>query len=802
MAATDLAKEQFTNLADEAIDIVDGLIVPLGGEVDTLKGNDTLEGSSNDFGIRVEGILKTGRQGNDTLSGTGVAPGSVGIINFEIIDTGEGDDWIYGEGGRESSFADVPSFGIHNIGTITTAGGNDVIEGTGGGEGILNEGVIDTSRGDDVLRGAGIVYRADNGIENRGLIDTGKGNDTIVVDDDERVLLAIENFGTIITGQGNDTIFARGEQFGLFNIGGTIDTGSGSDIIEGIGLFDIAATGILNRADGLIDTGGGDDVVTGNGVEEGILNAATIKTNKGNDTIIGNAFELGIDNYGLVDTGKGDDSIAGEGAIGISNSESGEINTGVGNDTLIGRLGRSRGLVGIENFGLIDTDEGHDKIFGEGEEFGINNNGTITTRGGDDIIEGVFTVDELFFSIGEEVGIKNAGIIDTGLQNDIVRGIGLLGIYNQGLIDTGKGDDAVSALTIDPITDKEVIGKFAGNGKIDLGTGNDRIQGFGNQFVDGNFGHDVAELGIDFADVTALGSTLSHDIGITVNGETMLFANTELFDFNGQQFTLHQLQSMVTVPPIFGTPSSDTIFGTNSQDFINGKEGDDSIFPNFGNDIVRGGPGDDFIQDTGGNQGVENQDKIFGDQGNDVVFAGGGSDFVDGGDGDDFLRDDPSGDGGDDLILGGSGNDSVIGDDGDDILFGESGNDLVFGGRGNDSLHGGPGNDRFKFANELSDNFFELGFDTIFDFHSQDIIELDSDNGFSKLQRGALDPNLFSVVSSVFEAAHQEALIVYGSEDGSLSYNENGNLPGFGEGGQFAILSGSPSLTAADFIIT
>lgn len=41
--------------------------------------------------------------------------------------------------------------------------------------------------------------------------------------------------------------------------------------------------------------------------------------------------------------------------------------------------------------------------------------------------------------------------------------------------------------------------------------------------------------------------------------------------------------------------------------------------------------------------------------------------------------------------------------------------------------------------------------------------------------------------------------IVYNSSNGGLFYNTNGSDPGFGEGGQFATLAGSPDLTTDNF---
>ncbi|WNZ27514.1 hypothetical protein HJG54_32070 [Leptolyngbya sp. NK1-12] len=51
------------------------------------------------------------------------------------------------------------------------------------------------------------------------------------------------------------------------------------------------------------------------------------------------------------------------------------------------------------------------------------------------------------------------------------------------------------------------------------------------------------------------------------------------------------------------------------------------------------------------------------------------------------------------------------------------------------------------------------------------------------------------------QAAKSNALIVYNTRNGNLFYNANGSRAGFGEGGNFALLSGKPAMTAAHFLV-
>ena len=59
----------------------------------------------------------------------------------------------------------------------------------------------------------------------------------------------------------------------------------------------------------------------------------------------------------------------------------------------------------------------------------------------------------------------------------------------------------------------------------------------------------------------------------------------------------------------------------------------------------------------------------------------------------------------------------------------------------------------------------------------------------------------FATVESNSDAATSDAIIVYNSNNGNLFYNANGNTSGFGDGGQFATLTGAPALTTEDFVL-
>ncbi|MEH1961704.1 MAG: hypothetical protein V7L05_17850, partial [Nostoc sp.] len=162
-----------------------------------------------------------------------------------------------------------------------------------------------------------------------------------------------------------------------------------------------------------------------------------------------------------------------------------------------------------------------------------------------------------------------------------------------------------------------------------------------------------------------------------------------------------------------------------------------------------------------------------------------------------------NGQGGNDIINGNSGNDLLRGGSGDDILIGGEGNDTLVGGVGNNILIGGVGADRFLYNTDAAFAATAVGVDAISDFkHCEgDKIILDkttfnaiasaAGNGFSN----ASD---FQITSS---AETSTAIIIYDSVSGKLFYNQNGRAAGFGSGGLFATLTGTPTLTASDFVL-
>ncbi|MBD2518741.1 choice-of-anchor D domain-containing protein [Nostoc sp. FACHB-973] len=157
----------------------------------------------------------------------------------------------------------------------------------------------------------------------------------------------------------------------------------------------------------------------------------------------------------------------------------------------------------------------------------------------------------------------------------------------------------------------------------------------------------------------------------------------------------------------------------------------------------------------------------------------------------------------DDVINALGGNDTINGKSGNDLLRGGTGNDTLIGGAGNDILVGDGGADAFLYDTNAAFSSAAVGIDTIADF---------SGSAGDKI---ILDKTTFTAITSVagtgfsktsdFQittlGALSNAAIVYDPVTGQLLYNQNGSAAGLGSGGQFAQLTGAPTLKASDFII-
>ncbi|MEH2194144.1 MAG: choice-of-anchor D domain-containing protein [Nostoc sp.] len=314
---------------------------------------------------------------------------------------------------------------------------------------------------------------------------------------------------------------------------------------------------------------------------------------------------------------------------------------------------------------------------------------------------------------------------------------------------------------------------------IKLNNVNDTITDFGGVGINSNPSAEVIAK-VDTLQFLGAGLT-ANNLQLTQNGNNLEVtfenvANTKVTLQNFQLENLENLGASTTRPAVGNIIFDGQTSVTDSFDVINADSTQTSIFTP--NSVT-------FLNDLNNN--------ISGfDYSNDVINGQGGDDTI-------------NGNGGDDLLRGGTGNDLLIGGTGNDTLIGGEGNDTLIGGQGNDLLIGGLGADAFVFNSNAAFTSDGVGIDTIADFNrSQGDKILLSKATFNAINSvvgtGFSKGRDFKITSSSLGAT-SNAAIVYDPMTGQLLYNQNGSAAGFGTGGQFAQLTGAPTLTASDFII-
>ncbi len=228
--------------------------------------------------------------------------------------------------------------------------------------------------------------------------------------------------------------------------------------------------------------------------------------------------------------------------------------------------------------------------------------------------------------------------------------------------------------------------------------------------------------------------------------------------------------------------------GLNGQnDILVGNGGNNTLDAKSGNDVMRGGLGNDSYT----------VDSIL-DTTDEVTGGGGAGDYV-------YASVNfAAALGIERLFLTGAATTGTGRDGQNDILFGNnlantlsglSGNDVLIGGLGNDTLTGGAGLDTFRFDTVLN---AATNVDTITGFvAADDAIQLDNAVMAALGAAGALSSAMFKNVSlDVLDASDR---IIYNPSFSSLSYDPDG--PGGVVAVRFATVTGSPTITAADFFV-
>ncbi len=243
-----------------------------------------------------------------------------------------------------------------------------------------------------------------------------------------------------------------------------------------------------------------------------------------------------------------------------------------------------------------------------------------------------------------------------------------------------------------------------------------------------------------------------------------------------------------------GDVASEKLTGSAGNDTLWGGAGKDSFKGAGGNDLLRGGGGKDALDGGAGSDTADFSDKTKKVE----VTLKGASDATAkvGGKAEDTIKNFESatgGSGGDKLNGDGKAN-VLTGNAGKDTLDGAGGNDTLLGGIGKDRLEGGKGKDVFLFNTAPG----AASVDTIADFKPKDdTIQLDHAI-FTALGVGPL-AKLDFAANKAGQAKDASDHIIYETDTGKLFYDADG--AGGAARIQFAVLTGKPHVTYADFVI-
>ena len=533
-------------------------------------------------------VFRTGK-GNDEVvavaEATSVDGAAVtdGFSNVGVFDTGRGNDTLTAEATSVSrgdpaqgrSIADA----IDNRDRLTMGRGNDVIW------------------ADATVFGEG-VFASANGIDNIADIDTGSGHDRIeaialaeVVDNNADAVGIFNHAGaSILTGKGNDLIKGeatainsgsddlRTDVNGTLNdVGSSIDTGAGRDRLIGIATATFAGDGSITVTDGFenrsrVLTGAGADIIEArststavgaeaiaagfdNGIGGSILvpgglpELPILDTGRGDDQILvsgdaeatnGAAVSDGLENLGLIDTGDGSDLI---------DAASSSVSTADGPD--VGEA-ISDGI-DLRQGAVLLTGNDDDQIFATALATGfgtaaianaIENNGTIDTGSDDDVIVAEATAIATD-SHASANGILNGpeGVISTGAGDDLIEAhasatadgeTATFGIFG-GTIDTGQGNDQI------------ITSSFGGGVRVNTGSGDDLVSGFGDATVDGGSGTDELAFDFSFDDFMTKGGMITpgdasiNEVSFALNDAVLQTTQFERFSFSGETLSFAEL---------------------------------------------------------------------------------------------------------------------------------------------------------------------------------------------------------------------------------------------------------------------
>jgi Ca2+-binding RTX toxin-like protein len=494
------------------------------------------------------------------VSVTGHALGTNSVMGADVIDGGDGDDQLFGQGGADTIVGGLGNDLIHagsGSDTVSGGGGDDTIYGGGGsGDEIHGNG------GNDILRSGGsgsyfgdagndLIHAASGTPET---LNGGSGVDTLDV---SSFAFAYEvNLATGVTNYG-------GESFINFE-----------NLISGLGDDAITGSSVAN----VIRTGAGGDVVLarrGHDSVEGGAGADDLNGGDGIDTLLFGGV-AGVTVSLATNTGSGGD------AEGDTYANFENITSGDGADVLTGSSGANvlRAGGGADT---VHAGNGHDTVDG---------------GSGADDLDGGNGVDTLWYEDDADITVSlTTGTASGGDANGDT-------FANFENVTTGSGDDVLTGSS-----GVNVLRGGAGADVLDGGTGNDELYGEdGDDIIDGAQGIDTMRggLGNDFYVIGNPGETVEE---LADEGQDEVRAEVDYtLPDNVEDLIMRGLAVVGT-----GNALANVIDGSSGGDTISGLGGDDTLSGNLGDDVLIGGNGADRLI------GGSGRDTLTGGSGFDVL---------------------------------------------------------------------------------------------------------------------------------------------------------------------------------------
>jgi len=615
-------------------------------------------------------------------TGTSASDTNVGTPYEDVMDGGDGNDWLQGVGGDDTLIGGL------GADALWAGPGDDYMEGGDGADtyvvedfgDVVNETNASPLQIDRVH--ANITYILPDNVENLRLFGQfaidGYGNEL------DNTIQGNAQANTLAGGLGNDT----------YIVSDLLDT-----IIENAGegthdaLLSSISVNLTNYAniEDIILTGkaainafgdDGDNILTGNSAKN------TLSGGLGNDTyVVDGTTDVLVDTGGTADTVQSSVTYSIASKTFIENLTL----TGTNNINAIGNI-LDNILYGNDGTNTLDGGVGADTMVG-----GLGNDVYIVDNVADAVTEAV--------SGGSDTVKASVSYV---LSDNI-----------ETLVLTGK----VATIGTGNASDNIITGNAAANTLAGL-DGNDTLDGSsGNDTLLGGIGNDILTggAGVDTMDGGAGNDTIYVDNALDVildsAGTEQVFSSAN-YDMSLQAITADNLTLTGSAKIGTGNALANYIIGNNGANTLTGLDGNDTLDGGLGNDKLYGGDGSDTLL---GGSGI---DTLDGGAGDDTLTPGNEADSVYGGDGDDLYNItnpaaklfEDAGHGTDTVnttvsfTLGanfenmtwaggngtGTGNElanHMVGNGSDNAFNGMAGADTLDGGVGNDTLDGGAGVD-------------------------------------------------------------------------------------------------------------